>query len=74
MPLSGKMGRIRESVDCSNRSLELDPASMMAWYNKGVGLMALGEWAEAQACFDSSLKLDDRYAPAWFSLGNGMHS
>jgi len=58
-----------KALECLNKSLEIDPAFIEAWYVKGVALHNLKRYDEAQYCFDTALTLDPFNISTWFLKG-----
>ena len=57
--------RYGEALTAVEHALDLDGASVAAWYAKGTILAMLARYEEALASFEHALSLDERFAPAW---------
>jgi len=69
-------GRLRESLACHDRSVELDPSHVQTHVDRGVVLAELGETRCAINAYDIALGLDETCADARFNkclleLGSG---
>ncbi|MFX0140884.1 MAG: tetratricopeptide repeat protein, partial [Candidatus Hodarchaeota archaeon] len=49
---------IEEAIELFNKSLELDPNYVPAWYNKGSTLQRLKRYKEAKESYENALKLE----------------
>ena len=47
-----------EALDCLDKSLNINPDNVDAYFLKGVALSELKSYDDALKCFDKSLKLD----------------
>lgn len=63
------LGRINESLEAYNRSLELNPQDDEAWNNKGIDEGLLGKYDAALISFQNAVALNDSYAQAWYNMG-----
>lgn len=52
--------QLDKSLDCFNKSVELNPYNARYWYSKGVVLTVLERYDEALDCYNSSLELKTR--------------
>jgi len=50
-----------EAIACYNRTIEIDPMYIHAWYRKGIALLGLGEHEEAIKCMDAALEIDPSF-------------
>ncbi|HSF49297.1 MAG TPA: tetratricopeptide repeat protein, partial [Nitrososphaeraceae archaeon] len=62
-----------KSIVCSDKSIELDPRNIDAWYNKGLALNNLAEYKEAIKCYDKVIEIDPDYFPVWNLKGNALN-
>ena len=46
------------TLECANRSLELNPEYGLAWFLKGIAYMNLESYQEAESCFKNATKYD----------------
>lgn len=63
------LGRINESMEAYNRSLQLNPRDYEAWNNMGIDQGLLGRKSEALASFKNAVALNQSYAQAWYNMG-----
>jgi len=57
-----------EALDSANRAVEISPKSAIAWYNRGVALLALNQPEEAIKSYNRAVKLNPEDAYAWIAL------
>lgn len=64
-------GRFEEAIPAYEKVIELTPADVTAWIDKGFALKSLGRNTEAEAAFDKAIEIssDSMYWPAWFGKG-----
>ena len=67
-----KMGKIKESLVASQKSVELDPQDAEAHYNLGNTLKEQGRLKEAEASYRQAIVLKPDYAEAYYNLGNTL--
>ncbi|HWD41678.1 MAG TPA: sulfotransferase [Fimbriimonas sp.] len=67
-----QVGRIRESIDCAERAIELNPREANLHSNLGLTFMAAGQPAEAVSCFQKAAELNPKLAPNWHQLGKAL--
>jgi len=58
--------QFEKALDYLNKSLEIDPIFVEAWYVKGVALHNVQRYDEAQYCFDRAIALDPFDISVWF--------
>jgi tetratricopeptide (TPR) repeat protein len=63
------LGRINESLEAYNRSLELNPEDYEAWNNRGIDEGLLGRYDAALLSFQNAVGLNESYAEAWYNMG-----
>ena len=56
-----------EALAAVNRSVGIDPDSVLAWSNRAAVLWRLGELDEGLKSADRAIALDEGYATAWFN-------
>ena len=59
------MGRYPEAIICNNKTVEINPNSVLAWYNKGLTHGNMRDYNEALGCFDRAIAIDKGYGPIW---------
>lgn len=64
-----KMGKLAESMQPKQKSVELSPQDAEAHNNLGTTLQELGRLAEAAASFRQAIALKPDYAEAYYNLG-----
>ena len=64
-----RTGRLSESLDASQKSVQLDPEDSEAHYNLGIILIALGRLKEAETSYRKAITLKDDYVEAHNNLG-----
>ena len=64
-----RTGRLSESLEASQKSVQLDPEDSEAHYNLGIILTALGRLKEAETSYRKAITLKDNYAEAHNNLG-----
>lgn len=62
-------GRHEEAIKSASKAIELFPAAIAAFNNRGVANLALGHLDQAFQDFDDALRLDDRHASAYSNRG-----
>ena len=65
-------GRISESLDASQKAVELDSQDTEAHYNLGNTLKKLGRYTEAEASYRQAIALTPGYVEAHSNLGNTL--
>ncbi len=58
--------------DLLKRATDADPAYEIAWFNRGVAAIKLGNWDEARAAFTRSVELKPERAESFLYLGNAL--
>ena len=61
-------GKIKESIDCYKKAIELNPNFPNAYDNLGNALNYDEKIMEAIECFKKSIDLDPNYAEGYFNL------
>jgi tetratricopeptide (TPR) repeat protein len=61
------MKKYNESLECSNKALELDPNNSDNLNNKAWALNGLKRYEEALECSNKALKLDPNSIPDWYT-------
>jgi tetratricopeptide (TPR) repeat protein len=64
-----RLGRDREALASYTRAIDLYPAHVSAWNNRGYLYLNLGELKKAAADFSRAIDLDPNHAPAWAGRG-----
>ena len=67
------LGRMSESLEASQKSIELMPKDAGAHYNLGITLKELGRLDEAEASYRQAAVLKPDFAEAHNNLGNSLH-
>jgi Flp pilus assembly protein TadD len=67
-----QVGRLNESLNANQKSVELNPMDSEAHYNLGVILKSLDRSNEAEASYKQAIKLKPDYAEAHSNLGNTL--
>lgn len=52
-----------------DRTLELNPKLMFAWFNKGNLYYRIGDFTSAIQCFSEAVRLDPSFGPAYYNRG-----
>ena len=65
-------GKYNDSINSSNKSIELNPRYANAWVTKGLALFELGKYNESIQAFDKAIELKPTLAPAWNYKGNAL--
>ncbi len=58
-----------KAIQAFDRAIELDPKLALAWNNKGLAFLYLGENDKAIQAFDKVIELDPKLALAWSTKG-----
>lgn len=61
--------RYDEAMTAAEQALAIEPDSALAFYNRGLALMALGRYAEAATTYEAAIALDSENADFWAGLG-----
>ena len=67
-----QVGRLNESLNANQKSVQLNPMDSEAHYNLGVILKSLDRSNEAEASYRQAIKLKPDYAEAHSNLGNTL--
>jgi tetratricopeptide (TPR) repeat protein len=67
-----QVGKLNESLNANQKSVELNPMDSEAHYNLGVILKSLDRINEAEASYKQAIKLKPDYAEAHSNLGNTL--
>jgi len=59
----------RKALDCFERAIQLNPEFAIAWFNKGVRMLAMDRLNEAKGSFEQALTIDPKFAEACYHLG-----
>lgn len=62
-------GMFAQAIFYLDRALEVDPAMVPAWHQKGLALGGLQHFGSAIRCFDAALALDREFTPSWLFKG-----
>ena len=62
-------GRYRSAIDRYERVLEVNPADVNAWIEKGYALCELGQYDLALVSFQQAIRLAPHQARAWHGQG-----
>ena len=73
---------LKESVECFEKLIQINPKNAQAWYGKGVSLLEQvnpypnnpttqdkSMVEESIECMDKVIEIDEQYAPAWYNKG-----
>jgi len=63
-----------EAIACYDKILEINPAYISAWRNKGIVLDKLGNAQEAITCYVKVLEQDPGDSAIWFKKGKALAS
>jgi tetratricopeptide (TPR) repeat protein len=58
---------------CYNKSNELDPSYIGAWYSKGFILNKMGRYEEALKAFDKTTEINPLFEPSWNMKGEILY-
>ena len=58
------MGDLGNALECYDRSLEISPINMEAWYRRGVVLYDLKIFPASIESYDKAIEIDENYAEA----------
>ena len=61
-----------DSIECSNKAIELDPEKSAYFNIKGIQLASLGKYDEAILSFREMLKLDSKSGNAYNNIGHAL--
>ena len=64
------LGKMEESSDCYQKTIDHDPYNVNAWYNKGLVLSKLKQYDEALGCYDMAIAIADDFSSAWYNRAN----
>ena len=67
-----KQGRFIDAVECFDRVIEMDPAHMEAWRERGICLKELGRYEEALQCFDRAIDLGGKVPATYYAKGETL--
>ena len=67
------LGRHKESLECLDKALAIDPKLAMAWNNKGTAFSRQGQYKEGLGCYDTALAIDPRSTLAWSNKGSSLN-
>ncbi|NTW51245.1 MAG: tetratricopeptide repeat protein [Chlorobiaceae bacterium] len=70
--LAAQIQNHQRAVELIDRAIAIFPDHADTHFNRGLALLALGEWGAATAGFDRAIELRSDYAEAWFHRGNGL--
>jgi tetratricopeptide (TPR) repeat protein len=62
-----------EAIKWYDKSIELDPNNVIAWYNKGSVLDSLGKHEEAIEHYDKAIEINPNYADVWNNKGLALY-
>ncbi len=65
-----EVGRTKDSLFASQKSVKLGPDDAEAHNNLGVTLQEVGKFNEAEACYRKAIDLNPKYIQALYNLGN----
>ena len=65
-----KQGQIELAVEYCQKSLELNPDYIEAYYSLGCIFLNLGKLAESQIYYEKAIKLDSNHVNSHFGLAN----
>ena len=64
------LGRYEEAVDGFTKAIELAPLSFKAYNDRGISLLELGRFDDAEVSFKNAITIRKNYAEPHFNLGN----
>jgi len=67
-------GKFNESINASNKSIELNPRYANAWVTRGLALFEMGKYNESIQDYDKAIELKPMLAPAWEFKGLALKS
>lgn len=67
-----KTGDLLGAIASYNQALELNPNSWEYWFNRGLTLFHLENFAEAIASYDQAIELKPDYYKAWYNRGGTL--
>jgi len=67
-----KQGRFLDAIECFDKVIEMDPAHVEAWREKGVCFKELGRYEEALQCFDRAIDLDAKVPASYYAKGEAL--
>ncbi|MCA9138588.1 MAG: AAA family ATPase [Planctomycetales bacterium] len=60
------------SIDCLDKSIELEPKDAAAWNNKGSSLHNLGRYEDALSCYGKAIQLDPKIVYSRFNRSGAL--
>lgn len=66
-------GKQLDAIEYCNKTIDLDPNSTYAWFNKGQVLCALLMYNDSIKAFDNATSRDRKFAPAWNGKGYSLY-
>lgn len=63
--IESNLGRNERALRFAEKAIAIEPEEKVHWYNKGVALAGLDQWAEALKAFDQAIALDQNFWQAW---------
>jgi len=60
---------LNESIECYDKSLQINPNDHITWNNKGGSLHEQGKLNESIECYEKSLQINPNYHIAWNNKG-----
>ena len=72
MDLYYKQGKFLDAIECFDRVIEMDPAHVEAWRERGVCLKELGRYEEALQSFDRALELNGGIPATYYAKGETL--
>jgi tetratricopeptide (TPR) repeat protein len=60
-------GNNEDAIVDYDKTIQLNPAHVSAWNNKGIALYRLKRYEEAISCYDKAIEINPNHANAWYN-------
>lgn len=67
-----RLGQLEDSLETTDRLLNLNPALAEGWHTKGSVLLTMNQYAGAIAAYDYAIALDPLHHQAWVGRGTAL--
>jgi tetratricopeptide (TPR) repeat protein len=72
--IESNMGHHSQALDLSQRAIDIDANCKEAWYNKGVALVSLKHFEDAEKAFREAIRIDKTFWQSWHNLATLLQS